>query len=560
MRAGIYVRVSTTQQIDRDSLKTQEERLRQFCKAHDFEVYRNKPYKDEGISAKDTKRPAYEELMNDVEAGRVQVVIVTRLDRVTRSLKDLIGLMEFLQKHEVKLVSLTENIDTTGPMGRFIINLLGSIAQLEREIDSERVRADMHHRAGEGKWTGGVVPLGYVTKGKLMRESHQKGMSEEESLKGANSIAPEKGRLYVVKQAAELVRKIYQLYLECKSLRRVTHELNKRNIKTPEGETWAASSIRRILTNPTYIGMVWYGKRKTDMSTGRLMNVKPELWKVVKGVHEAIVPKDLFDKVQGLLKQRYMKPSKARQVYLLGGLARCTHCKGGMFGYLYSKKDSAKRYFYYRCQNSIHKGTSVCKGMVVPGTVLEDQVVKTLLELSKNEKFLQDKEMMLKAVRNGTRPVKSEVEEEKKRLFSDEKKLVDVRNTLLEKLENKIIDDSVFVERFDENKKQLETVRNRMAELVAEGEDINVQELAMQSSFDELCNLSSTWRYLSPEEKQEKLRSIVNQIIVDYDKRSGNFNLKVELFVDSDAVKRRDRFHFVVIPSRTGRDSWRRPA
>ncbi|MCX5711922.1 MAG: recombinase family protein [Candidatus Omnitrophica bacterium] len=559
MKAGAYVRVSTTQQIDRDSLRTQEERLRQYCKAQDFELYKNKPYKDEGISGKDTKRPAFEEMMKDIEAGRIGVLIVTRLDRITRSLKDLIELMEFLQRFNVKLVSLTENIDTTGPMGRFIINLLGSIAQLEREIDSERVSADMHHRASSGKWTGGVVPLGYVTKGKLVRENLEDGMSEDEALKDANKISPEKGRLYVVKQDADLVSKIYNLYLECRSLRRVTHELNKRSIKTPEGETWAASSIRRILTNPTYVGKIWYGKRKTDIATGKLKNVRQELWKIVKGEHEGIITEETFNRVQELLKQRYMKPSKAKLTYLLAGLSRCGHCKGGMFGYLYTKKEYDKKYFYYRCQNSIQKGRSVCKGMVVPGHILEEQVVKALLELSKNEKFLNDKEMMLKAVKHNAKPVKSEFEEEKKRLVLDEKKLVEVRTTLLEKLENKIIDDAVFMERFDENKKQIDAVRNRMAELVSAGEDINLQDIALQTSFDDLCNLPNIWKNLTDDERREKLRSIINQVVVDYDKKLKKFHLKIELFLDSDLPKKRDRFHFVVIPSRRGRGSLRRP-
>ncbi len=560
MKAGIYVRVSTTQQIDRDSLKTQEERLRQYCKAQEFEIYNNKPYRDEGISAKDTKRPAFEELMKDIEAGRIQVVIVTRLDRITRSLKDLIDLMELFQKHNAKLVSLTESIDTTGPMGRFIINLLGSIAQLEREIDSERVSADMHHRALAGKWTGGVVPLGYVTKGKLVRVYLRKGLKDDEALKEANKIAPEKGRLYLVKQDAELVKKIYELYLECRSLRKVTHELNKREIKTPEGLAWAATSIRRILTNPTYAGRVWYGKRKTELATGKLKNVKPELWKIVKGEQEGIIPEETFERVQALLKQKYMKPSKAKKSYLLAGLARCGSCKGGMFGYLYFKKKYDKKYFYYRCQNSIQKGRSVCKGLVVPGRILEEQVVDTLLKLSQNEKFLHDKEMMLKAVKHHSKPVKSDFEDEKKRLVQEEKKLVEVRTTLLEKLENKIIEDTVFVERFDENKKQIDAVRNRIAELASKGEEINMQEIALQASFEELCELPNIWSKLTDEERQGKLRKIINQIIVDYDRKLRKFHLQVQLFLDADLPKKRDRFHFVVIPYRTDKGSSRKPA
>lgn len=559
MKAGIYVRVSTSMQIDRDSLRTQEERLRQYCKAQNFEIYKNMPYKDEGISAKDTKRPGFEELMRDIKAGRINIVVVTRLDRITRSLKDLIELMEFLQQHNVKLISLTENIDTMGPMGRFLLNLLGSIAQLEREIDSERVSADMHHRALAGKWTGGVVPLGYTTKGKLVHRFLDKGMKDDEALKEANRIAPEKGRLYLVKQEAELIRKIYQLYLECRSLRRVTHELNKKGIKTPEGETWAATSIRRILTNPTYIGMVWYGKRKTELATGKLKNVKQELWKIVKGEHEAIIPEEMFNKVQGLMKQKYMKPSKAKEVYLLSSLLRCGLCKGGMFGYIYFKKEYNKEYFYYRCRNCVQKGRVVCRGMVVPADVVEKAVIDTLLDLSKNEKLMQEKEKMLDKLRQRAKPVKSEFAEEKKRLAQEEKRLVDVRTTLLEKLENKIIDDAVFVERFDENKKQLDGIRNSITSLVSQGEEINLQEIALQTSYEDLCNLPQTWPHLTAEEQQEKLRSIVNQVIVHYDRATGKIKLDIELFTDSADAKKRDRFHFVVIPCRRDKDSSRRP-
>jgi site-specific DNA recombinase len=347
-----------------------------------------------------------------------------------------------------------------------------------------------------GKWTGGVVPLGYTTKGKLVHRFLKKGMKDDEALREANKIAPEKGRLYLVKHEAELIRKIYQLYLERRSLRRVTYELNEKGIKTPEGETWATSSIRRILTNPTYIGMVWYGKRKTELATGKLKNVKQELWKVVKGEHEAVIPEELFEKVQSLLKQKYMKPSKAKGIYLLTSLLRCGLCKGGMFGYLYFKKKYDKEYFYYRCRNCVQKGRVVCKGMVVPAGVVEKAVIDTLLELSKNEKFLHQKEKLLDKLKQRAKPVKSEFEDGKKRLVQEEKRLVDVRTTLLEKLENKIIDDAVFVERFDENKKQIDIVRNRIAELASKGKEINLQEIAMQTSYEDLCNLLRYGRIL----------------------------------------------------------------
>lgn len=148
----------------------------------------------------------------------------------------------------------------------------------------------------------------------------------------------------------------------------------------------------------------------------------------------------------------------------------------------------------------------------------------------------------------------------KKRLVLEDKRLVEVRTTLLEKLENKIIDDVVFVERFDENKKQLDSIRNRIAELASKGEEINMQEIALQASFDDLCNLPKIWDKLTDEEKQGKLRKIINQIIVEYDRKLRKFHLQVQLFLDADLPKKRDRFHFVVIPYRRDKGSSRLPA
>ncbi len=119
MKAGIYTRVSTSMQVDKESLRFQEERARHYCKSQDYSVY--KVYVEKGVSAKDTNRPQLAEMMNDIRQGRIKIVIVTKLDRITRSLRDLIGLIEFFQDHDVKLISITQNIDTTGAMGRFIL-------------------------------------------------------------------------------------------------------------------------------------------------------------------------------------------------------------------------------------------------------------------------------------------------------------------------------------------------------------------------------------------------------------------------------------------------------
>ncbi|MDA8218083.1 MAG: recombinase family protein, partial [Dehalococcoidales bacterium] len=120
-----YVRVSTDVQVERDSLTTQEQALTAHCQAQGWTL---QLYRDEGVSAKDTERPALQRLLADVRAGRVAVVLVTKLDRISRSLRDLLDLMALFEAAGVKFVSLRDNIDTSGPVGRFILHILGAIA------------------------------------------------------------------------------------------------------------------------------------------------------------------------------------------------------------------------------------------------------------------------------------------------------------------------------------------------------------------------------------------------------------------------------------------------
>jgi site-specific DNA recombinase len=152
-----YIRVSTDMQTERDSLLNQEERIVAYAKAQ------KKPYQiysDAGISAKDTDRPAFQQLISDIEANKIDTVVVTKLDRITRSLKDLIQLKELFDDYDVSFVSITQNLDTSNALGKFSFYILGLVAQLEREMTAERVADDMVARAIRGKWNGGVVPDG----------------------------------------------------------------------------------------------------------------------------------------------------------------------------------------------------------------------------------------------------------------------------------------------------------------------------------------------------------------------------------------------------------------
>ncbi len=531
MKAALYIRVSTTQQIDRDSLKTQEERLKQYCNAREFSVFRL--YRDEGISAKDKNRPALEALLKDAEDKKFNIVVFTRLDRITRSLQDLLFLVSFFEKHDIKLLSLNENINTEGPMGRFMLNLLGALAQLEREIDSERVSTDMHYRAEKGKWNGGIIPFGYITREKLIESLRAKGASEAKALNKADRETPENKKLYLLEEEAQIIRQMYDSYLKEKSLRKVVNGFNLRGLKTRKGD-WTTTTVRRMLTNPFYLGYITYGKRKTDISSGKLRHVDREKWKIVKGDHKPIVAKKKFDEVQDLLMQKTSKPTKSDKTYLLSGILKCWHCGGKMYGYTHTKTyadGTEKEYLYYRCATTSRKGTSACKGQTIDGEPLEEIVIGTLLALSENKQFLKEKAKLINELKKAVKPDTKNKKQEKAQLEAHEKELDEIRETLLGKLERRIIDDETFTPRFEKVNRQLEEVRNSLLKVKTVKEESQNRILALEASFEELENLAKTWPVLSEEARKSRLAVIVKEVLAKKVRRK--LKMDMTIYVDS---------------------------
>jgi site-specific DNA recombinase len=531
MRAGLYIRVSTSMQIEKESLKTQEERLKAYCKANNIPEY--KIYKDAGISAKDTKRPALEKLMTDIETEKIQMVIVTKLDRITRSLKDLIQMMEFFEKNKVKFISITQNIDTTGPMGRFMLNLLGSVAQVEREMTAERVGEDLLHRALAGKYNGGIVPYGYTTRASMITELKKQGYTQDAAFKEASKIEPKK--FIINEKEAEEVKKIYDMYLKLKSIRGVTEQLNAEGYRTRHKLPWAAASILRVLTNPTYTGKIWYGKRKTNPLTGRLEQVPEKDWKIVKGEHERIIDDDIFYRVQEIIKQSSYHQPRPYNTYLLSGLLRCGRCNGPMYGYVYkgkytsrkTKHSRIKKYFWYRCHTYGQKGKAICKGLVIPGDKIEEIVIKELTNLSKNEEFIKDKNKMLELVRKKLKPTAKSCTESIKKLETEERKLQNRQQNLLERLEDDVIDNLTFKNEFNRLKALLEDNQARQTKLKSSNRNSEMQLAGLELSLAELENLSKTWDLLDEQGKRATLLAIVKEIIVN------GQDIKIRIFVDT---------------------------
>jgi site-specific DNA recombinase len=315
LRCAIYTRKSTEHGLEQEfnSLDAQREACEAYIKSQAFQGWKALPqqYNDPAYSGGNLDRPALKRLLADIEAGKVDVVVVYKIDRLTRSLVDFAKLVEAFDAKSVSFVAITQQFNTTTSMGRLTLNILLSFAQFERELAAERVRDKVAASRRKGKWTGGTVPLGYHAKDK---------------------------KLVINKAEAEIVRTIFGLYLELGSFSKLVAELDRRKIVTKRRNTKVAKyrggipftygPLAYFLKNRIYIGETHYGGK----------------W--FKGEHEALLDRSTFERVQELLKSNTVKRRVkfSESGALLQG--KLFDDKGNRMGPSFSSRNGVRYRFY----------------------------------------------------------------------------------------------------------------------------------------------------------------------------------------------------------------------
>ena len=278
VRCAIYTRVSTDQGLDQEfnSLDAQREASEAYIKsqAHEGWICLKQTYDDGGYSGGSLERPALQALLDDIKAKKLDVIVVYKVDRLTRSLADFAKLVELFDANDVSFISVTQSFNTTSSMGRLTLNVLLSFAQFEREVTGERIRDKFAASKKKGMWMGGVIPLGY----KL-----------------------EKRKLFIDPQEAKQVAQIFQLYLELRSLPKLAVRLAETGHtsrprcysedKVATGKLFSTGALSHLLTNRVYISEVRHHKQ------------------YYQGEHEAIIEKELFEAVQAGLADRLNRKS-----------------------------------------------------------------------------------------------------------------------------------------------------------------------------------------------------------------------------------------------------------
>jgi site-specific DNA recombinase len=291
LHCAIYTRVSTEHGLEQEfnSLDAQREAAEAYIKsqAHEGWLCLKDRFDDGGYSGGSMERPALQELLNAVKARRIDVIVVYKVDRLTRSLADFAKLVELFDAHGVSFVSVTQSFNTTSSMGRLTLNVLLSFAQFEREVTGERIRDKIAASKKKGLWMGGIVPYGYRL---------------------------ENRKLLVDPPEAELVRQVFILYLELKSLPQLAQALADRGIASRPrtfasgepvgGKPFRTGALSHLLGNRMYLGEINHRNKSYP------------------GEHEPIIAPDLFEAVQTLLSQRktHKREAMGKSQALLGGL------------------------------------------------------------------------------------------------------------------------------------------------------------------------------------------------------------------------------------------------
>lgn len=498
LRVALYTRVSTDLQASKDegSLDTQEARLRAALasRAGDHEV--RHVFREEGESGKSLDRPALQQLLARVRARDIDLLLVTRIDRLSRSLLDFYEVHRLFEDNGVQFVSLNETFDTSSAVGRAMLKLVLVFAELEREQTAERTRTAMKARAERGLWNGGHPPLGYDSEGN--------------------------GHLTINPAEAELVKLIFARYEEMRSTVTLARWLNehghrqkvyvsRRRGKTG-GRKFSVSTVQGMLKNRLYLGEIDH---------------KGETF---EGQHDALIEREAFERVQGIIatnhKGAHGPPLRAQYDYLLTGVLRCScgHALTTSAG-----NGRGGRYHYYRCVGIQKKPGHECAVRQVRAERIDEAVMEIVRETARDPRLLAEAvEEANRMAREQVDPLRQRVETLRREQAEAEAEGQRVLHQIL----------SAGIGASATAKKLLADVEDRQAQLraalnQAEGElaTREAEHLDLEVIVDAIRGFDVAFDHLTLAEKREFLQLMCKQVVVEPDQ------VTVELYEGRSATR-----------------------
>ena len=502
IRVALYSRVSTDLQAraEEGSLDTQVARLQREV---EIRQERQGPHqivavlREEGASGKNMERPALRRLIRLVEGRKVDLVLVTRIDRLSRSLLDFLFLHETFEKRRVRFVSLNEQFDTTTPVGEAMLKLLLVFAELERKQTAERTKTAMQARAERGLWNGGAPFLGYDSEGA--------------------------GKLAVNEAEAAVVRVAFDKMLELRSARQVACWLNDQGHRQKRYESrrrgdvgereFSPAVVSKMLQNRHYLGEV--------VNNGQ--------W--FPGRQEAIIDTDTFERVQEFLEKNRQKgrPSKAssEHFYLLTGKLRCGICRDYSLTTSSGRGRQGKRYPYYRCVSFTKKAKSRCEIGLVPAARLESAVIAVVREAARKP------DIVAMAIAETERILREEMTPARDRLdglrADRDAAKAELDQGFTAMTSGDLQEVGYFGQRMREMDQRFQQLQVAIAEEEARLSEAEGRRLDLDLAVQALQGFDTAFEFLTPDERKELLDLMIDEVVVYPDR------LEVALYEGSAA-------------------------
>ncbi len=491
VRCAIYTRKSSEEGLDQDfnSLDAQREAAEAYIASQKAEGWAALPdrYDDGGFTGGNMERPALDRLLRDIDAGKVDCVVVYKVDRLSRSLMDFSRIVETFEKHNVSFVSVTQQFNTTHSMGRLTLNILLSFAQFEREIIGERIRDKLAAQARKGKWTGGAPVLGY--------DVDRSGPSP---------------RLVINAREAACVREIFRMYMQEAALLPVVKELARRNwlnkLRTTKkgkqvgGRPFDKATLYVLLTNPIYTGQMPY---------------KDELH---PGEHEPIIDRELFDKVQHQLKENGRTGgAEVRNKYgaLLRGLLRCKGC-GSAMTHTFHRGKGRHVYRYYRCTSEIKNGRDTCSADTLPALEIEALVVDEVRRLA------HDEALLAQVLTDARAAIQGELGAAQRDL-DDQRRERDRNGRELHQLATSGQTNAEVTTRIADLHARLTEADRHLPELEARVAELEGQTVTQAGARAAFADFDKLWKSLIPREQARLMKLLIAS--VDYDGDVGTISV-----------------------------------
>lgn len=491
-------------------------------------------YVDEGFSGGNTNRPKFQRLLKDIKNKEFTHLICYRLDRISRNVADFTGTLEILNKSGVSFVSIKEQFDTSTAMGRAMMNVSATFAQLERETIAERIKDNLRELSKTGRWLGGPAPLGYK--------------SIEVENNDLNGKSRKKHILQIEDSEINIIKLVFDLFKKYKSFQRVSLTLENQGIYSRTGCVFSRSLVKQMINNPVYViadiniinffkkqgceiykqdyingsnGIMPYNRRKENSSFAPISD-----WIISIGDHSGIITSDVWIECQNIsseIKEKASNRQCTSQNALLSGLVICGHCGSSMAPrkqlYKLANGDESM-YRYYSC-NLKNKAGNRCNNIALNAYEAEDYVVNTIKTMTKDKIlniYLDSKHKS--TIKNNNNDVinitKRQIEDNKKTLSSLSRKVA--------KLDEDDEDDKDIITTYEDEIKEIHKENRKLEEKIIKLETDNENILDIKKDISQIFELYDNFKKFYDfcedfNDKKSLIASVVKFVVWDSDNR-----------------------------------------